>query len=428
MTDLYKDIRDGLDSLESKLSATEFRKRYPELYKVLSKEANDRGFKRVRELLKYFDRYNTLETKRNCVTCGKEIDSVSTNYCCSRSCYVKMNHEKGGMTERIRKSLLEHNREISAEERSERARKSYRSRIENGNAENWIPKANETKKERLEERKRSLRIKTRERVERVIEKGKLRLFLRIKFLLKNTGTTWLGPFKRELSMFKDILPEDFDYEYERVISVKGLHNLKRCPTCDKPIITNSEHCSYECLRSNPVYIELSRKNTTEMWKRPEYRRLMEEKLRERWECLSDEEKRRWSEKMLNSMGEEGRIERKEKALQTKLQRKIISGIYYAEKDPDRLRYDREVSVLTKKSRNDIIQESGISFGKKTYHLDHIFPVSKGYIYGIPPELIGDRRNLQVLPAQENRKKNAKITEIPEHIQAYIEENGIDIED
>lgn len=58
-----------------------------------------------------------------------------------------------------------------------------------------------------------------------------------------------------------------------------------------------------------------------------------------------------------------------------------------------------------------------------YHLDHIYPKSKGFDNNIPPELIGDIRNLRIIPGIDNVKKGATIIEIPEHIKQFLKENG-----
>jgi hypothetical protein len=55
-----------------------------------------------------------------------------------------------------------------------------------------------------------------------------------------------------------------------------------------------------------------------------------------------------------------------------------------------------------------------------YHVDHIYPKSKGYDNKIPPQLIGDIKNLRIIPGYDNVKKRDTITIIPEHIQKYLE--------
>ena len=59
-----------------------------------------------------------------------------------------------------------------------------------------------------------------------------------------------------------------------------------------------------------------------------------------------------------------------------------------------------------------------------YELDHIYPKSKGFYNKIPAALIGDIRNLQIIPAIENNSKNDKIVMIPDHIKEYLDQNSI----
>jgi len=46
-------------------------------------------------------------------------------------------------------------------------------------------------------------------------------------------------------------------------------------------------------------------------------------------------------------------------------------------------------------------------GDGVYHVDHIIPISYGFANGIPPEIIADINNLQMLPYAENIKKGCK---------------------
>ena len=56
-----------------------------------------------------------------------------------------------------------------------------------------------------------------------------------------------------------------------------------------------------------------------------------------------------------------------------------------------------------------------------YEVDHIYPIRQAFKNFIPAELIGDIRNLRVIPRKENRSKSGKITIIPEHIQNFFGE-------
>ena len=47
---------------------------------------------------------------------------------------------------------------------------------------------------------------------------------------------------------------------------------------------------------------------------------------------------------------------------------------------------------------------------KGYHLDHIIPISYGFKNKISPEKMGNIKNLQFIPWEENFKKGAKVDE------------------
>ena len=44
-----------------------------------------------------------------------------------------------------------------------------------------------------------------------------------------------------------------------------------------------------------------------------------------------------------------------------------------------------------------------------FHLDHKFSIDEGLKHGVPPEIIAHWANLEIIPAQTNRKKNAKCS-------------------
>lgn len=48
-------------------------------------------------------------------------------------------------------------------------------------------------------------------------------------------------------------------------------------------------------------------------------------------------------------------------------------------------------------------------GWKSYHLDHIYPISKGFLEKIPPEKMGNIKNLRFIYYEENLKKGSTIT-------------------
>lgn len=92
---------------------------------------------------------------------------------------------------------------------------------------------------------------------------------------------------------------------------------------------------------------------------------------------------------------------------------------------DYKRYERRVRYLTECNLRDVDQVFDDRFNK---NIDHIFPIRKGYEYGIPERLIASTDNLQVMDRQLNRKKGSKIYEIPDAILEWLADNEIVIDD
>lgn len=55
-----------------------------------------------------------------------------------------------------------------------------------------------------------------------------------------------------------------------------------------------------------------------------------------------------------------------------------------------------------------------------YNLGYIYPRFIGYKNNIPPELIGDIRNLRFVLNSVNMRKGSKIDKIPKHIKKYLD--------
>ena len=77
-------------------------------------------------------------------------------------------------------------------------------------------------------------------------------------------------------------------------------------------------------------------------------------------------------------------------------------------------YRSRVRALTKSN----IKYEGIIVNEG-FSVDHIFPVSIGHRLNIPPELIADMRNINIIPLRDNVIKNDKCDSIPLYIQHYI---------
>ncbi len=75
---------------------------------------------------------------------------------------------------------------------------------------------------------------------------------------------------------------------------------------------------------------------------------------------------------------------------------------------DKRKYYNLVRTLTEKQDIHLIPNIEMRGKYKTdYHLDHIFPISKGFEMNVIPIVIANISNLQMLPSQENIKKGSK---------------------
>lgn len=79
------------------------------------------------------------------------------------------------------------------------------------------------------------------------------------------------------------------------------------------------------------------------------------------------------------------------------------------KDIDKRVYYAKVWFITESQPIHLLENFDLrSF--RGHHLDHIIPISYGYKNKISPEKIGDIKNLQFIPWEENYKKGSKVDE------------------
>jgi hypothetical protein len=72
------------------------------------------------------------------------------------------------------------------------------------------------------------------------------------------------------------------------------------------------------------------------------------------------------------------------------------------------KYKCEVWSITRKQKlNDL--ENYENRGRTDYHLDHKYSITQGFLNEVPPEIVGDIVNLEMLPHVENIKKNTKCS-------------------
>lgn len=86
----------------------------------------------------------------------------------------------------------------------------------------------------------------------------------------------------------------------------------------------------------------------------------------------------------------------------------------SEKDIDKIEYYKQVWKITESqplyelSGYDETKRTRIDLDENAYHIDHIIPIIYGYENNIPPEEIGNIKNLQFIKAIQNHKKGKKL--------------------
>lgn len=106
------------------------------------------------------------------------------------------------------------------------------------------------------------------------------------------------------------------------------------------------------------------------------------------------------------------IERRRRSLITKM-----TGLEYQEyleHLPIKDAYYKAVRRFTEQQPIDLLEDSEkrarMDDDPNAYHLDHIVPISYGFLNGIPPEEIADISNLRFIPWLENIQKSNKLLE------------------
>jgi predicted transcriptional regulator len=78
------------------------------------------------------------------------------------------------------------------------------------------------------------------------------------------------------------------------------------------------------------------------------------------------------------------------------------------KNLDKKLYYAKVWEVTERQPLHILENSQ-KRGWKNHHLDHIFPIAIGYQKEIPPEKVGNIKNLRFIPYKDNLNKGSRLT-------------------
>jgi len=149
---------------------------------------------------------------------------------------------------------------------------------------------------------------------------------------------------------------------------------KTCPNCNKAFVSNSKHCSIQCFHA-----------------------IHERKIADSTRIkLSERAKARWSNPTPNMLaGIEKRVLSKEELKEYKQYRNRLKTL--TEKTYDEFESDINPNGYVR----------GVAGQVDVYHLDHIIPARFGFENGIPPEVLAEKENLQMLPWRDNIVKGRK---------------------
>lgn len=89
----------------------------------------------------------------------------------------------------------------------------------------------------------------------------------------------------------------------------------------------------------------------------------------------------------------------------------MSYVKYLKLMPKKQKYYASVWRVTNKQPIKLLEnynKRGRAGQKGAYHLDHIIPIIYGFLNNIPPEIIGNISNLQIITWEENLNKSTKI--------------------
>ena len=75
------------------------------------------------------------------------------------------------------------------------------------------------------------------------------------------------------------------------------------------------------------------------------------------------------------------------------------------KHPGKFLYYYQVWKYTNMNMEKV---NNVHLRSQEYHLDHIIPICIGYKYNLCPYVIGDHRNLRIIPSKENINKAGNI--------------------
>jgi hypothetical protein len=135
--------------------------------------------------------------------------------------------------------------------------------------------------------------------------------------------------------------------------------------------------------------------------------LRSRKIHETLAAKDPDYKRKWSNKLLSTLGEDGLAARGKACSETRRradQRALV-------------RYRSSVSYYTRKQDLSVLEN--IHLLKDGYQIDHILSVVDGFLAGLPTKVVAHKANLQVLSRAANRAKYTRSDQTVEDLLGKI---------
>lgn len=395
----------------------------PELYRLAREYVSKNGCL-VRDLFTQIEKFGKIQFERVCGECGNPYNCSKGQIHCSKRCRAKALHKNPEFKENYLSKLAEYWESVSFEERSATSKRAFETRRARYSEEELSRQY-----QIISEKRSATFLKKREakekvflsRLDKILTSGKLNLLVlvmrRISFGL---AAYYFRNFENKLSFLEETLGVDLSrYRDKRWMKIY-LNGSKKCknPECETliPLNSHTEYCCCACNRRDPEARQRQSKISKSLWEDEEYRA----KLTTKNDPETEEARKSWGNKVLEILRarENGINDRRDKAIKTKLERGVIVNVYDKSIRAEYRAYKNLVISVTKKEKLKL--ENLDLVGVHTFHVDHIYPTKRGFLDGIPAELIGNVENLRVLEALENRRKSAKLVQIPQHIQEYID--------
>lgn len=391
------------------------------IYQKVTDYAESLGFL-AGDVLRVFETHRSLNFTSNCLQCDKVFNVYEKRgKTCSKSCQSLYMHLTRGDDVKARyseKLRISNNARRESGDLSETSRRAFKTRRKNHTPEqisDQYRRVGESHTLTVKKRKENERKILIERIRAILVRKSPLIILRLYYasgfikIYENLLTTFI---KLGFDEFKQY----FDKKKYRYAIKNGLQYIVKCVECGNICSYNNEFCSYDCVSKSESVKNTIVEGLKKFYSIPGNKEALSQILSLRNLRRTPEERHLSVKKIYSNKTQDWIDAKSDRAVETRIER----GQILPRDKKIRTEYDDYRNAVRRLTNTNKFHIPGIeNRGKHTMHIDHIYPIVQGFLNKIPPELISDIKNLQMLDAIENKKKNGKIITIPEHIQEYL---------